>query len=111
MDSRSLRTRIARHRRSAPHPHRYPEDLREEIVRHARGRQADGESVEAVATSLEMSPFTLYEWLRKGGHRSRGFRRVQVESGQGGSVSLVTPGGYRLEGDAASLAAVLKALA
>jgi hypothetical protein len=36
---------------------------------------------------------------------------VQVESGQGGSVSLVTPGGYRLEGDAASLAAVLRALA
>lgn len=111
MDSRSLRTRIGRHRRSAAYPHRYPEALREEIVRHARSRQADGESVEAVATSLGMSPFTLYEWLRKGGRRVRGFRRVQVESRPGGSVSLVTPGGYRLEGDAASLAAVLKALA
>lgn len=111
MDSRSLRSRIGRHRRSAPYAHRYPGDLREEIVRHARSRQVDGESVEAVATSLGMSPFTLYEWLRKGGRRSRGFRRVQVESRPGGSVSLVTPGGYRLEGDAESLAAVLKALA
>lgn len=111
MDSRSLRTRIGRHRRGAPHPHRYPEDLREEIVRHARSRQADGESVEAVATSLGMSSFTLYEWLRKGGRGPRRFRRVQVESRPAGSVSLVTPGGYRFEGDAASLAAVLKALA
>ena len=69
MASRSLRTRISRHRRSAPYPHRYPEDLREEIVRHARGRQADGESVEAAATSLGMSPFRLYEWLRRRGGR------------------------------------------
>ena len=98
MDSRSLRGRIGRHRRSAPYPHRYPEDLREEIVRHARGRQADGESVEAVATRLGMSPFTLYEWLRRVGRRSRGFRRVQVESPPAGPVSLVTPAGYWLEG-------------
>ena len=112
MESRSLRTRIARHRRSAPYPHRYPEDLRQEIVVHARSRQAGGESVEAVATSLGMSPFTVYEWLRKVHQVPRGgFRRVQVESPAAGGVTLVTPSGYRLEGDAASLAAVLKALA
>ena len=112
MDSRSLRSRIARHRRSAPYPHRYPEDLRQEIVRYARSQQAGGESVEAVATSLGMSPFTVYEWLRKVHQPSHGgFRRVQLESRAAERVALVTPSGYRLEGDAASLAAVLKALA
>jgi transposase-like protein len=102
--------RIRRHRQTQPRPQRYPEDLRREIVAHVRAGRARGESVEAVSKSLGMSPFTLYEWLRHDAEPRGGFRRVDVVPRAAEPVTLTTPQGYRLEGDAASVAAVLKAL-
>lgn len=110
MNASSLVLRIRRHRQSRPRPQRYPEDLHREIVMHVRAERTRGESIEAVAEKLGMSPFTLYEWLREVAPSRGGFRRVQVTAAPR-PATLVTPQGYRLEGDAESVAAVLRALA
>ena len=111
MNSRSLPIRIRERQRTTTRRHRYPEALRQEIVAHVRARRVRGEGLGAVAKSLGMSPWTIREWLRDGGpeHR-RGFRRVELEPTPAVRVVLVTPTGYRLEGDTESLAAILKAL-
>ena len=115
MERSSLRSRTLRHRQARPRPWRYPEAFRREIVSHVRGRRAQGESIEAAAKGLGMRPFTLYEWLRgrtarQGTPRGPEFRRVLLVPGAPPGAALVTPQGYRLEGDPESLAAVLRAL-
>ena len=109
MNASSLVPRIRRHRQSQPRRRRYPEDLRREIVTHVRAERRRGKSIEAVAEKLGMSPFTLYDWLHAGAPSRGGFRRVQVAA-TARPATLVTPQGYRLEGDAESVAAVLRAL-
>ena len=79
MNASALSARIRQYRqRGSSRPGRHPEALRREIVSHAQSRRSGGESIEAVAKSLGMSPFTLYEWLRGGATpgRRRDFRRV-----------------------------------
>jgi hypothetical protein len=109
MKTRSLQTRIRHHRRTAARTQRYPEALRREILTRVRARRAGGESVDTIARSLGLSPWTVFGWLRDAPPPRGGFRPVQLVPAPA-RAALVTPQGYRLEGDAESLAAVLKAL-
>lgn len=111
MDSISLAMRIRQRRRSVARSQRYPEDLRREILAQVQSRRVCGEGLGKVAKSLGVSPWTIYGWLRDGqSERRRGFHRVELVPSPAVRAVLVTPAGYRLEGDAESLAAILKVL-
>jgi len=109
MNTRSLEAEIRHHRRTATRTQRYPGALRRRILARVRASRAAGESVPAIARGLGLSTWTLYGWLREATPPRPGFRPVQLLPTPA-RAALVTPQGYRLEGDAESLAAVLKAL-
>ena len=110
MDVRNLRQRIERERGDRRRPRRYSAALRAQVIDHVRRERAAGRGLDAVASRLGLSRGTILKWMSRAKHGSGGFRRVAV---QGGSpeATLITPGGYRLQGDAASVAAVLRAMA
>lgn len=108
--SARLRDRIRLHRRGKPRPRRYPEALRREILAYAREQRDEGVSLALVAARLGLSVYTLYEWLGATRRRAAAFRQVEVAAPQTARLVLVTPQGYRLEGDVESLGLLLRML-
>lgn len=116
IESKELRQRVValgRRTRGA----RIPEDLREEIVRHALERRRRGDAVRTIARSVGVAPESVRRWTRRlSPGRSRSLVPVVVRDDlddAGGDVVTVTaPGGYRVEGlTVASAAALLRHLA
>ncbi len=96
-----FRSRLSELRERGAKRWRTPGPLRAEIVTWARGLQATGYGVEAIAREIALTGSTLRRWLRAG-EEEGGFRRVRLRAsakrpGSGG-LALVSPGGYRLEG-------------
>ena len=96
---------------------RYSEGLRAEAVAHLRRRVKGGASVEAVASELGVSGWTLVRWSRRESvGKGPKLRRVKVvpestEVTTKAKVTLVTPDGYRIEGlEGRDVGAILESL-
>lgn len=101
---------------------RCPAGLRSRIVLYAQRRQADGERVAEIAGRLGLAERTLRRWLRRerGEETAVGFRPVSIVPvaagpgdclGASAELTLVTPGGYRVEGlDVEAAAYLLRVL-
>jgi len=100
---------------------RCPVGLRTKIVAHARQCRSDGETVADIAFRLGLVESTLGRWLRReyAKEAAVGFRPVSivpVDSAPDGlsqsrGLTLVAPGGYRVEGlDPESVAYLLRVL-
>ena len=80
---------------------RAPADLRDEITVWAAGLRRLGHSTGAIAGVIGLSETALGRWLSLHDEPGR-LRRVQITDGPAvdgsGLLSIVTPGGYRLEG-------------
>ncbi len=76
---------------------RYSKKLRAEAMRYLERRRREGVSAEQAASELGVSGWSLSRWSRGS---SRNLRRVEVvETAEPSSpLTLVTPGGYRIEG-------------
>jgi hypothetical protein len=100
---RSLREALKRSRRGRTR-WRCPLELRSDVVAYARGRRASGDVVASIARDVGLSETGLWRWLRSD---KSGFRRVRVEEedvSASACLTLITPGGYRLEGVSEDLA-------
>ncbi len=79
---------------------RTPAGLREEIAAWASELQNTGHGVGAIAAAIGLSESALRRWIAPSEVEGR-LRRVRVpgshSSTVGAALSLVTPGGYRLE--------------
>jgi len=80
----------------------YPAEMRQRAAEYARKRAKAGDGVAEVSAELGVSEQTLRNWLAKAGPA---FLRVTVDESVGsaravatGSLVLVAPSGYRLEG-------------
>lgn len=109
MDVRILREQIDRERQGRTRPRRYSAAIRAQVVDHVGSQRAVGGRLTALATALGLSRYTITAWVRSSRRRAGAFHRVKVQAAVA-PVTLVSPGGYRLEGDASSVAAVLRAL-
>lgn len=101
---------------------RCPGKLRLEIVAYALQCRERGEALAGIAGRLGLAESTLSRWLRqeRGEERVAGFRPVSIVpvvpahgdgGGEAGGLTLVTPGGYRLEGlDVESAAYLLRVM-
>ncbi len=93
----------------------YQSALRQRAAEYARKRAESGDGVAKVSAELGVSEQTLRNWLAKAGPA---FLRVTVDESVGpreavaaGTLVLVTPSGYRLEGlDLRAAADLLRAL-
>ena len=97
---------------------RYPQALRELAVAYFHEAHRQGRSRRRAAEALGVSDVTLSRWIEEAGPdvpelvETAALREVVVtDSRPRGSLSLVTPEGYRVEGlGVAELAEVLRAL-
>jgi hypothetical protein len=81
-------------------------------VEYARRELETGKRKSEILRTLGISDGALSKWMGpKTAEARRGFRRVQLKtaSGVGGGLTLVTPGGYRIEGLSLESAAALLA--
>jgi len=78
---------------------RTPPGLRDEIVVWARRQQAAGCGLGSIAAAIGLGESTLGKWLVSGGGTGE-LRpgRGGADPGASGSLVVVTPEGYRLEG-------------
>lgn len=95
-------------------PQPYNDEQRKFVVRYAKRELEAGTSRAVILRTLGISDGTLSKWMGPAKAKTRhGFRRVQLKTEphvQGG-LTLVTPGGYRIEGlSLESAAALLSAL-
>jgi transposase-like protein len=95
------RTRLAEIRQRGGKRWRTPIALREEITAWGRGLQSSGYAVSWIAREIGLSESALRRWLDSG-REETGFRPVRLGSSRKVNrpekLSLVSPGGYRLEG-------------
>lgn len=110
MDVRKLRQQVERERGGRRRPRGYSAALRAQVIDHVRQERAAGRGLDAVASGLGLSRCTIFKWMNRAKRGGGGFRRVTVQS-PSPEATLITPGGYRLQGDATSVAAVLRAMA
>ena len=101
-----------RERRIAPgrKPRPYSEEQRRFAVNYARRELEAGKKKSLILRDLGISDGALSKWMgKKKEAAGRGFRRVQLKtiSGAEGMLTLVTPGGYRIEGLSLESAAAL----
>ena len=100
----SLATELRRHRVGRDlQGVRYPLELRHRAVAACERCLASGESVAWVAAQLGIAPGSLERWRGSAPLESGSFRRVEIVDGEdgdrdAGSVTVVTPSGYRIEG-------------
>jgi transposase-like protein len=90
--------------------------MRRFAVEHAGTALAEGGSVSRAARELGVSEVTLAKWMQaaEDDDGASGFREVVVERPEvtACALTVVTPGGYRVEGlDLAGAAALLRAIA
>ena len=108
-----LRVRVeAFARRRSHRGQRYPKDLRADLVEYARSREQEEASLREVEEEVGVRHETLRRWLEASGEASSpstGFipvkRVVDREDGsppearqQDGGLTVVSPGGWRIEG-------------
>ncbi len=75
---------------------RCPPDLRAAIVEYTRKQQANGRGHRGIAFDLGLSASTIFQWMRSS---KSSFREVVVRPEVSSlPLTLVTPGGFRLEG-------------
>jgi hypothetical protein len=88
---------------------RYPESLRRLAVDVCEQCLEAGDSVSRVAVGLGIAPGTLDRWRSSSPERVVGFRRVEMvaSDSDSGSITLISPSGYRIEGLTPSQAAEL----
>ena len=110
MDVRTLREQIDRERSGRTRPRRYSAAIRAQVVDHVRSQRAVGGRLTALASALGLSRYTITAWVRSSRRSAGVFHRVKMQAAVATPVTLVAPGGYRLEGDAVNVAAVLRAL-
>ena len=91
----------------------YPEQLRRMAAKYARKRVTAGKAIAAISKELGVAEQSLRNWMRA----DTDFRRVQVtepvpaEQSDTGTLVLISPSGYRLEGlDMASAFQLLRTL-
>jgi hypothetical protein len=89
----------------------YPVDVREAVVAAAPAYREAGWTPNGLAVELGLAPTTLAKWLRQSVASS--FRQVSIVSAPVPwtrvSLTLITPGGFRLEGLDLDTAAALVA--
>ena len=110
MEVRILREQIDRERGARTRPRRYSAAIRAQVVEHVRSHRVVGGRLTSLAQALGLSRCTVATWVRNSHRPGGAFHRVEVQAPPA-QATLVAPGGFRLEGDAASVAAVLRALA
>ena len=116
--TRSIRDAIQHHRSDRTQKPQYPADLRAAVVAYAAARREKGDGVHLIAKDLGFNANTLYGWLgEKGKGAAAGLRAVDVvatrgrSGGAGGTVTMVTPRGLRIEGlSVHEMAVLLRAL-
>jgi hypothetical protein len=81
---------------------RYREDLQLEAIALTRTGLLEGRSLGRVAEELGIGPATLTRWLGRAGAgeplRPVEVQREEEKPGQGSSLIVVTPSGWRIEG-------------
>jgi hypothetical protein len=106
-EARRLRGEFAARERGRGKP--YPAALRERATRWAR-RQADsGASLRAIATTLGVHGESVRRWLQSGADAAATLVPVEVVAGpaEAGTVVVVSPAGFRVEGLSVAAAAAL----
>ena len=77
---------------------RYSRELRLDAVAYWKRKKRGGESLEQVASELGVSNWSLARWVRESETAGK-LRPVEVEEAvKTNEFSLITPGGYRVEG-------------
>jgi len=104
----------AKDRKIAPgrKPQPYNAEQRQFVLEYTRRELEAGTTKSAIVRTLGISEGTLSKWLSPDKPTTgRGFRRIQLktESEKLDGLSLVTPGGYRIEGLSLKAAAALLA--
>ena len=99
---------------------RWPEDLKAAIMAYAARRRTEGESDNAIAQRLGLYQSTLSRWRREAERAGERFRPVAIVpsleaetllASPAGSLQLITPAGYRVEGlDLDTLVTLLRSL-
>ncbi len=92
---------------------RYDLDLRTRVMDCVASARAAGATWAELQTELGVSKQTLIRWFNKGRNgKTAGFVPVRLASSrEGQTVTLVSPGGWRLEGaDVETVLAILRAL-
>lgn len=93
-------TAAAQHNRNRTRAgRRYPDELRRLAVEHCRARRESGAAYAEIADELDISPLTLKRWLEAFPALDvlRPVRIVETAE-PSDSLTLVTPGGLRIEG-------------
>ncbi len=88
----------------------YPLALREAAVEHMVARRAEGASLFEIATEIGVQPITLSRWARRGARAEGSFRAVRVVESAPASLVVHGPHGLRIEGDASTIAELLRSL-
>jgi hypothetical protein len=95
------RERLAKIRKAGGLRWRAPAGLRDEIVAWSKSLQSAGHGVGVIATAIGLSESALRRWMTPSDNHGE-LQRVRVHSGEskltGGSLSIQSPSGYRLEG-------------
>lgn len=91
---------------------RYSAETKREVIAAATLARAGGLATKSIAHLLGMDAETLRRWLATGSEPAR-LRPVRVRPEVGaGALSVISPGGFRVEGlDVASAASLLRLLA
>ena len=103
---------------------RWPEDLKAAIMAYAARRRTEGESDNAIAQRLGLYQSTLSRWRREAERAGERFKPVAIVASveaealvasrvvpPPGSLQLITPAGYRVEGlDLDTLVTLLRSL-
>ena len=95
---------------------RLPAELRGAIIRHARARRQHGDGVRQIALSIGVSPESIRRWTTMSQPaETRALVPVVVRDRDDvavGTVAVIAPSGYRVEGlSVASAAELLRQLA
>ena len=93
-----FRQAVAKYFGGRPHRGaRYPEDLRQAAVDLARAGMLEGKSLGSVAGELGVGCAALGRWM-EGAREALRPVEVQPEPSPAGSLALVAPSGWRIEG-------------
>lgn len=94
------RAKLDEHRKSDGGWWRTPADLRQEITVWAAELRSSGYGTRSIAAAIQLNKTTLRRWLSQYEAGDGCLRQIRIEKEpfHDGSLAVVTPAGFRLEG-------------